>query len=273
LEPWLILAINASPQAILAREKSRIPVDLLKTGLAEEWISETAASGRYYVHFPLGVGPSGVVNFDHPEPEWDWIERLFDECESEFANLHIVFREDWFGKDCSVAQYLDCCRNSILELADRFGVERVIIENSVARADASETEKVSTLGEFFCQIVSETGCGILLDSAHLKITCIENGLDFRQELMRFPLHALREWHITGVGLKPNGETLYDSLPMTEDDWECTAFVAAAIRHGHAARPKIVAIEYGGFGENFEWRSDMDEIVRSCRGVRTILDVI
>lgn len=266
------LAINASEAAIQARQKNRLPIDLLKTGLHVDWIQSAAASGSYYVHFPLGTGPTGVINFDYENTDWPWIERLLKETESLSVNLHILFSETLFGADCSVEKYLELCRWSILELGERFGIERVIIENSVARAGTGPTEKISTLGEFFCQLVTETGCGLLLDSAHLRITCLENELDFREEVLRFPLHALKEWHITGVGRSANTNVWFDSMAMTDEDWECTAFVGATFREGRAARPGIVAIEYGGFGEKFEWRSDPDEIIRECRGVRALLDL-
>lgn len=254
------------------RESGQLPVDLLKSALFEDWIATAQKSGPIYVHFPFGVSPNGVTNFDHPETDWAWVFRLLEETETTFLNLHIKIRE---------AEYLDLSRESILEtcircieeLASHIPKEQVIVENTVARAKDAPLVKASTLGPFFRDLVAETGCGLLLDSAHLRISCIEMGLDFREEVLKFPLHELREWHICGVDKSPDKDILFDSMAMSEEDWQATAFIVAAIREGHARKPETVAIEYGGIGDKFEWRSDPMEIFTSCRTVKHMLDLI
>ncbi len=266
------LAINYSDEAMGLRESGQLPVDLLKSALFEDWIAESQKSGPIYVHFPFGVSPQGVTNFDHPETDWGWVFKLLEETETIYLNLHIKVRETEF-LEFTRESVMATCVECINELAKHVPMDRVIIENTVARAKDAPLVKSTTLGGFFTDLVSATGCGLLLDSAHLRISCLELGLDFREEVLKFPLHELKEWHICGVGESPTNNVLYDSMPMTEDDWQATAFIVAAIREGLARQPDTVAIEYGGVGDKFDWRSDPMEIFTSCRTVKHMLDLI
>lgn len=266
------LAINYSEEATSLRNSGQIPIDLLKCALFKDWISVAEVSGPIYVHFPFGISPSGVTNFDHPETDWPWVFELLNETETIYLNIHIKVKETEY-LDFSRDSVFATCVNCINELAMHVPMDRVIIENTVARAKDHPLVKSSNLGGFFTDLVRETGCGLLLDSAHLRITCLEMGLDFREEVLKFPLHELKEWHICGVGIKPGGDVLFDSMPMSEDDWQATAFIVAAIREGIARQPHIVAIEYGGIGDKFDWRSDPMEIFQSCRTVKHMLDLI
>lgn len=266
------LAVNASPEAIALRDEGRLPADLLKLALQSEWI-EQAADGPVYVHFPFGISPGRVVNFDHEETDWSWVFRLMDETETDHLNLHIKIRESDYPGLTGVEGVLRDCVQCISRLAEHVPVSQVVVENVVARSDDPAPVKEAALGGFFTRLVAETGCGMLLDTAHLRITCLESGLEFRDEVLKFPLHSLREWHICGVGTRLGGDLLLDSMPMSEEDWQATAFVVAAIREGHAARPSIVALEYGGFGDKFSWRSDRQEILSECQAIRQMLSLV
>ncbi|MFM9873520.1 MAG: DUF692 family multinuclear iron-containing protein [Fimbriimonadaceae bacterium] len=266
------LAVNYSSEAMGLRESGQLPIDYLKCALFKDWITEAKKSGPIYVHFPFGVSPHGVTNFDHPETDWPWVFEVLNETDSIYLNLHIKIRENEY-LDASRDAVLEECKKCVNELAMHVPMDRVIIENTVARAKDAPIVKTSTLGGFFTDLIKETGCGLLLDTAHLRISCLELGLDFREEVLKFPLHELNEWHICGVGLNPGGDVLFDSMPMTEEDWQATAFVVAAIREGIAREPYMVAIEYGGIGDKFDWRSDPMEIFQSCRTVKHMLDLI
>lgn len=266
------LAVNASVEALALREEGILPIDMLKLALHREWIDQ-AADGPIYVHFPFGASPDGVRNFDYAETDWPWVFRLMDETETNFLNLHIKIAESDYPDPAGGDQVLADCIRCIQKLADHIPVSQVIIENVVARAGEAPFIQNAALGPFFRSLVAETGCSLLLDTAHLRISCLELGLDFREEVLKFPLHALCEWHVCGVGVKPGGTVLFDSMPMTEEDWHATAFVIAAIREGHAAMPSVVAIEYGGFGDKFEWRSDREEILSECRTMRQMMRLV
>ena len=78
-------------------------------------------------------------------------------------------------------------------------------------------------------------------------------MDEKDYIAALPLDKLRELHITGVQMHEG--RLRDHLPLTENDWEMTAWASAQIRAGAWACPGVVALEYGGVGPAFEWRSD------------------
>lgn len=267
------LAINYSKPALELRRDGKIPVDLLKAALQKDWIAKAETSGSIYVHFPLGTSPNGVVNFDYDSTDWPWVFGLMESTQTDYLNLHVKVNESDYPNDPIGDEVYQDCVKCINELTLHVPASQVIIENVVVRENDAAFVHPTAFGAFFTSLVTETGCGLLLDTAHLRISCLEMGLDFREEVLKFPLHALREWHICGVGIKPGKDVLFDSMPMSEEDWQATAFVIAAIREGHAAKPGVVAIEYGGIGDQFEWRSDPMEIFTECRTVRHMLDLI
>jgi hypothetical protein len=61
-------------------------------------------------------------------------------------------------------------------------------------------------------------------------------------------------HITGA--VHDGSRLRDSMPMTEADWDLAEWSLNKALDGAWRRPWIVALEYGGLGPTFEWRSDI-----------------
>ena len=71
-------------------------------------------------------------------------------------------------------------------------------------------------------------------------------------LAGLPVENLRELHITGIG--PHEGCLVDHMEMQAADWVLLDWALEQIRAGLWAVPGVAALEYGGIGEPFRWRS-------------------
>jgi uncharacterized protein (UPF0276 family) len=92
---------------------------------------------------------------------------------------------------------------------------------------------------FISQVVEESGCGLLLDLGHARITAHYLGEPARDYLARLPLDRLIEIHVSGPrpGPYPDGRLVDAHQPMQEVDYELLAWVLAR------TRPRAVTLEY------------------------------
>ncbi len=49
--------------------------------------------------------------------------------------------------------------------------------------------------------------------------------------------------------------------LTEEDWDLASWVMQRIKSGDWGKPWVVALEYGGVGPAFEWRSDKEVLAK------------
>jgi uncharacterized protein (UPF0276 family) len=121
------------------------------------------------------------------------------------------------------------------------------------------------------EICRETGCGLLLDLSHCRITARVIGQDAREFVERMPVDRLRELHVTGLGWQET--ILKDHRPMTAEDWVEFDWAMERIRSGSWARPWCVACEYGGVGPAMSKISDpavtAEQIPQMREGVRRV----
>ncbi len=249
------LAVNYSPPAAALRLGGQLPIDLYKCPDWPDLIGEavgTEGAHAVYVHFPLVAGDGSLENVD-----WPRVERLLGETRTPFVNLHLAPHAANFRGDPESAAYrgkvLDTLRWDVETVGARFGEERVIVENVPYYSGQETRLRLGVLPETITQIINGTGCGFLFDLSHARISAHSLGVDEKEYIEALPLDRLCELHITGVGMHEG--RLCDHLPLTEEDWEVTAWALAHIRAGAWACPGVVALEYGGVGPAFEWRSD------------------
>ncbi len=97
---------------------------------------------------------------------------------------------------------LDQVAINIKDVQNTLG-RRILLENpssyiTLSNSDLSE-------GEFFSELVRNTGCGMLLDINSLYTSCQNTGLNPYKELESYPLAAVKEIHLGGHSLLPLDE--------------------------------------------------------------------
>ncbi|MFZ5813803.1 MAG: DUF692 family multinuclear iron-containing protein [Bacillota bacterium] len=253
-------AINYSPQAEALLRDGMIAVDLWK---CPDWpdLIETARNSRpVYVHFPLDTGTAPA--------DLERVEGLRRETETPFINLHLLAQAADFpeipaqsrsGRDLAAvtAQLI----RQVERVTQRFGAERVMVENLIYRGPEGKYLLAGILPEVIGAVVRETGCRLLLDTAHATIAARHLGVEPREYIAQLPVEALRELHITGVAY--HSQRWRDHLPMTEADFALAGWVLEQIREHRWPEPWVVSLEYGGIGPAFEWRSEASVIAEQA----------
>ncbi|MFG6149689.1 multinuclear nonheme iron-dependent oxidase [Halobacillus sp. B23F22_1] len=251
-------AINYSPEAQQLIDQSMINIDLFKCPDFDKSLVQQAEKSRpSYIHFDLNAGQGNLNSFD-----WLQVEEFLSLTSTPFINLHLVaYSKDFPSiestslKEKDIEQVKNLVIKDIQQVVDRFGAERVILENVVYRDKNSDMLKAIVTPEIISDIVHETKCGLLLDIAHAQMTCYYSGENVYNYISRFPVERLKELHITGIQ-KRNG-SYKDSMPMVEADWQLAEWALLNIKQGAWSEPWIASFEYGGVGPIFEWRTDKE----------------
>jgi hypothetical protein len=267
-------AVNYSPAAVELLESGQIALDRLKCPAWPDVIASASGTHPLYIHFPLSVGRGigAAIDTEKDLPaDLDVVERMLVQTDTPYVNAHLAPRASEHPEipidsedPAHQVQLASCMIEDLRPLVERFGPERVVLEN-VHHAVGSYP-RAAYLPGAITRVVEETGCGLLLDLSHARLAAYHLGQDSWAYLQALPLSRLRELHITGIqrfdaawedklslaGVDPAVLGRYagrqmDHMPLTEEDWVFTARALAYIHRGDWAHPRIVALECGGIG--------------------------
>ncbi|MYL56248.1 DUF692 family protein [Virgibacillus halodenitrificans] len=252
-------AVNYSPQTFKLLKDNRIQIDLFKCPDFDWNLIKTAQTSRpAYVHFNLNAGRGDLDTVD-----WGSIVNLLEKTDTPYINVHLVaFAKDYPHIDINtkdvkqINEVVERVTKDINIVTERFGAERVIAENVIYRSYDGNMLRPIIDPDIISEIVRETKCGSLLDTAHSQMTCKYLGTDVYDYINKLPLDRLKELHITGIQEDGN-QRLRDSMPMTEEDWDLADWVLKNIQNGNWTKPWVTSFEYGGVGPTFEWRTNSE----------------
>jgi uncharacterized protein (UPF0276 family) len=251
----LELSVNYSLQAEALLQAGKISCDRLK---CPDWPDTIAAARKtlpVYVHFPLDAGSTS----GRP-PNFAAADVMARETDSPFVNLHLVtYHRDFpeHPSDSTDPQLESAVMDQMLRDIEAatavVGRDRVIVENIPYFGGGSEYHRASVEPTVIRRVIEQSGCGFLLDVSHARIAAHYMGLDPHEYILSLPVHRLAELHLTGV--RTVGKRLADHMDLLDEDWNWAQWAMQRIRAGEWPRPWTVALEYGGVGEPFKWRSD------------------
>ncbi len=181
-----------------------------------------------------------------------------------------------------------CLIRDVQAVVARFGAARVIVEND--HDNGGLHLRPAYLPEVIDRVVAATGCGFLLDLAHVRLAAHALGIEPHAYVAALPVAAVREVHVSGVqpfgahfvamlergGIAPTIMRRYvgkpmDHLPMTETDWAFAAWALDHIRAGRWGRPWVVALEYGGVGPLWEAVTEADVLAAQVPRLRALVE--
>jgi len=274
------LAVNYSPQAAMLLTQQKIELDLFKCPSASEnvvreyaptLLKDASACRPIYIHFPLHTSNGSMA-----ATNWKEVEEALRQTGTPYVNVHLQAQtKDFPGMTAHTHAPEDAARlteifvRDVALAAERFGPERVVVENVVYRGADGKTLYPCIDPAVLSLVVTETNCGLLLDTAHARLTCLALGIDVKEYIAKLPVSRLKELHVTGAQF--DGTRLRDSMPMRQEDWEVVEWVMQQIREGIFAEPWALAFEYGGIGPAFEWRSEADVIAEQLPRLRTLIE--
>lgn len=250
------LALNYSHPAAELVNSDTIDIDFFKTPPWPDLIGEASRHRPVAVHFDLQAGQGQIAN-----RSWGDIDAcLADTAATRYVNLHLAPGCAHFPgipQESLEPQHREMVVQVLIDdisaAADHFGIQAVIVENIPYRGADSRWLRLAAEPSVICQVVRETGCGLLLDIAHARIAAHQLGMDAIAYLSALPIEQLRELHFTGLR-RINGR-LQDHVEAQDEDWPVLRWILDQISRGNWARPHMMAFEYGGVGGFFSQNTD------------------
>jgi uncharacterized protein (UPF0276 family) len=267
------LSVNYSLELADLLQRKAVRIDRIKCA---DWPDMIAAAEKLlavYVHFPLDAGSA-----TGRPPNFADADRMARQKNTPYVNLHLVSWQRDFPEwpaESDDAELLRRVRQRMIAdvraAAAVIGMDRLILENIPYFGAAGEFHRASAEPDVIREVITETGAGFLLDLSHARIAARCMNLDAADYISKLPVGRLRELHITGI--REHDGRLADHMELGEEDWRWVEWAMANIRSGAWSRPWTVALEYGGIGKPFAWRSDaavlasqvprLDEMVKTA----------
>jgi uncharacterized protein len=251
--------INYSTQAAQLLASGLIKLDRFKTPDWPDMIQEAQESCPVAVHFELRAGNGTLAGTN-----WQRIDRIREQTTTPYINLHLdprIKHYAGFAIDTTDPADTERILNRLIEdvnsAAEFFGADRIIAENVPYRGWDDKSLRPAVVPAHIRRVLQETGCGLLLDIAHARISAAHLGMDERDYIRQLPVQKLRELHFNGVHRL--GNRLQDHLEALEADWQILEWVFERINGGEWPCPWLLVFEYGGMGEKFIGRSEIQVI--------------
>lgn len=242
------LAINYSPQAVELLNEGAIRFDRLKCADWPDMIRDALAVAPAYVHFPLESG----LREQRYALDLDLVAQIREQTHTPIVNTHLIAFADDGQSDADIeAKMID----DLGVLVGRFGAENVMAENIPYYPTGLKRmyAKCCVDPELIHRVLERTGVGFLLDISHARIAATHLGIDAKAYIESLPVDRIRELHITGI--EPVDGRLLDHMPLNDEDWRWAEWAMSRIADGAWRKPWCVALEYGGIGKPFVWRSE------------------
>jgi uncharacterized protein len=253
-------AINYSPQASSLLNEEKIQLDYFKCPDWPELIAQAQQLRPAAVHFEI-IASAGCLS----QKDWSLVDRLLEETGTYYINLHLASNiKDFPGFDiisqepAQRREIIDKLLADVCAVVGRYGPERVIAENIPYRGiPGHPILRPAGEPEVIREVIETAGCGLLLDISHARMSAHYLGMDEYEYMQRLPVTRLRELHFAGIHVIHG--ILRDHLSIQPQDWLALEWVLENIHRGEWSEPWMLAFEYGGVGEIFEWRSDLQVI--------------
>lgn len=243
-------AVNYSNSLIHLIANQVVKVDLIKCPDWEGMLEEAKPYGKVTIHYDHDVGLGNTFDLDLSR-----VESLMNQTATPHINTHLVTPRNFNPKSNEELQKINVLwREEISVLIDRFGSEIVALEH-YPYTSANSHIRPAANSEIFSNVIKDTGCMLLLDLAHARITADTLGVNVKEYIRSLPVERLVELHITGI--RSYGGVLTDHFEVDAEGWQNLAWALEQINKGYWRKPCIVAFEYGGVGDVFVWRTSLN----------------
>ena len=231
----------------------KVEVDLLK---CPDWQGVIHAAQRLrpvYVHFEISVGNGEASTLDY-----DALRAMLTQTHTPHLNCHLVGNSTLDPKSSNdrlrqINQWVEALtvlRTNLPELP-------LVAEN----LPITPLEKGSQIGadpNLIREALLATETDLLFDLSHARISCAAMESELADYIDRLPMGRLRELHLTG--LRKYHGLITDHFELTEADWQAAEWAQQQILSGEWRQPEIIALEYGGVGDVFGWRTQSEALL-------------
>ncbi len=256
------LAINYSNAAARLVQSGQIDINYFKTPEWDWLVNEASQLKPVAVHFSLEAGNDNLGQVD-----WDNVEHLSQLTGTPYINLHLDARQSYYpdisvdtANAAEVEKVAKIIMFDVMGVEERFGSERVIIENSPYRGEEDNTMRLCVQPDMITRLVNEISCGLLLDISHAIISAKSLGIGPDEYISQLPLGDVKEMHFAGIQRNHISGQWMDHVSTQESDWYWLDWVLDRIHSGDCGAPRLLVFEYGGVGKSFEGRSSAEVIL-------------
>ena len=225
----------------------QVDVDLLK---CPEWLGVIHAAQRLrpvYVHFDIGVGNGQIAALDY-----DALRSLLNQTKTPHLNCHLAGNSNLEAESTQDrSKQVALWANDLALLHSHLPEFPIVAEN----LPVSLHDKGTYIGAdpaLINEALLSTETDLLFDLSHARISCAALGMELAEYVDKLPMQRMRELHITG--LRAYNGSLSDHFELTDADWQAAQWAQQQIAVGAWREPEIVALEYGGVGDVFGWRT-------------------
>ena len=271
----MLLAINYSHTAAKLVQSEQIEIDYFKTP-DWDWLVKTANLLKpVAMHFTLETGNDSLGLVD-----WDKVNHLSQTTGTPYINLHLDARQSYYPEfsvdttnPSEVERVFNIILSDVISVTDRFGPERVIIENSPYQGEEGNTLRLCVQPDIITRVVNETGCGLLLDISHAIIAARFLSMKPDEYISNLPMGQLKEMHFSGIHHNRIRGRWMDHLSIQKKDWYWLDWVLKRINAGEWNSPWLLAFEYGGVGKAFKGRSNPHVIIEQVAELNEYINIL
>jgi len=192
---------GGSPLYYLEQARSHYPVSLHGVGLS--------------------LGSTDELNADHLKH----LEQLIDRFDPLFVSDHLCWNsvDGIYLNDLLPLPYTE---EALKHFSERVRQVQDYLDHELLIENPSSylQYKHSTIGEaeFLAEVVSRSGCGLLLDINNVYVSAMNHGFDAQAYIDTMPVDAVREYHLAGHTVRdlPQGTVYIDThdAPVVEPVW-------------------------------------------------------
>jgi uncharacterized protein len=235
------LAANWSTTLEKLLRKIDPPVDYLKIPLERDCAQQLSAARPLRPVLLHGWGPPYRAGM-REIPDADLLRELAKTSGTPYLSVHLDMQPEDFGSEDSNGEpneleAIERITSSIRSLREITGLD-VLLENC-ASYSWSERPAFMVSPEFIATVLEAANANLLLDLAHVRVSAYHRGETELEYLERLPLQRVREIHVSGPRLEPEG--LRDRhLPLTDTDYNFLEHALTKAKFVHT-----ITLEYAG----------------------------
>ncbi len=192
-------------------------------GPFHHWLTRIREHYALSVH-GVGLSIGGEAPLD--EAHLDRLAALLDRYQPESFSEHLAWSSHGgnFYNDLLPVAYDHATLHRVCEHIDRVQdrlKRRMLLENPATYVEFAASTMSET--DFISEVVSRSGCGLLLDVNNVHVSCTNHGRDARDYIRALPLDAVGQIHLAGFASEVDSlgaPLLIDShgAPVAEEVW-------------------------------------------------------
>ena len=263
----MLLGCNYSAELITLIQEKRVTVDYIKLGLYDMYKEGFEISREFCPVLLHGVIPTTWERMGMRPMFIDWnaINVAIKAFGSPHLGVHLDAKSsDWdeeVEQETVVQRLIDNAKLWASNVKVPFMVENVPYSDYYG-----EKGSFSCVGEpaVIREVCEQANVGLLLDVSHARVNAWHRKEEDRAYLLQLPLERVREIHVAGSQMTEHG--LRDRhLEIKEEDCALLEWLLGQ------TPAEIVTLEYGGPGELFRGRSEIDVLERQLVRLREVCD--